>query len=760
MGGWAARVAAVTGVAIALALSGCARTDTERARLDQFLGLTPQPETSAPTAPVGTTDSAASQPAQPATAAVETPPPEPQPAIPGPEIYRGSGPNIAAPSPPDAEAEALAEAVNVIDGGDVTLNFVNADIKEVVNALLGETLGLNFTIDPKVQGAITLRTARPIRRSAVIGVLEDALAFSGAALVQSNGIYEILPIQEAGATPGIMGVSGAPVRMERGFGLHIIPLRYASASSLRGTLESFTPPGRTLRVDEARNLILFVGTGSEAQDITDLVATFDVDWMAGMSFGLFPLRIADPETVTKELDVVFSQGAESPARGMIRFVPVDRLNAILVVTRQDRYLSAANQWISRLDRGEATDKRQLYVYYIQNGRAAELASVLGKVFETAGSEQPVQPTLASLAPGLAPAQLANSTGMSTGFGTPSPTAAPAPSAPSGAAASSGSAAGGSAPGVTEEAASLGTPPAIANGSQTGIRIVADERNNALVIYATPKEYEITDAALKKLDIVPLQVMIEATIAEVTLNDTLQYGLQWFFNTGDSSFTFSDLDTGAVASVFPGFSYVFAGNNVRVVLNALKQITDVRVISSPHLLVLDNEPAQLQVGDQVPIVVRNAVSVTDPEAPVVNEVEYRDTGVILNITPRVNTSGLVVLDIVQEVSDVATTTTSGIDSPTIQRRRISSTVAIDSGETVALGGLIRDSKSNGVTGLPVLSDIPILGNLFKMTTDTVKRTELLVLLTPRVVRSRNDARAVTEELQQRLRAVVPLSVKIQ
>jgi general secretion pathway protein D len=307
---------------------------------------------------------------------------------------------------------------------------------------------------------------------------------------------------------------------------------------------------------------------------------------------------------------------------------------------------------------------------------------------------------------------------------------------------------------------VGTP--VAGGAASGgLRIVADARQNALVIYATAGEYQAIESALQKLDIVPLQVMIEATIAEVTLNDTLKYGVEWFFNSGNNTISFSSLTTGAIASAFPGFSYLFASNDVKVVLNALSQVSDVKVISSPQLMVLDNEAARLQVGDQVPIITRTAVSIDNPDAPIANEVQYRDTGVILDIIPHVNASGLVVLDIIQEVSDVAQQQQDAtIASPTIQQRRIASTVAVNGGETIALGGLIRDSTDNSVNGVPLLSDIPILGNLFKTTSDIVKRTELIVLLTPHVIRDRDDARSVTEELRRRLRALPPLSSKIQ
>ncbi|MCH7796797.1 MAG: type II secretion system protein GspD, partial [Proteobacteria bacterium] len=293
-----------------------------------------------------------------------------------------------------------------------------------------------------------------------------------------------------------------------------------------------------------------------------------------------------------------------------------------------------------------------------------------------------------------------------------------------------------------------------------IRIIADETNNALVILATAAEYRMIEATLKRLDITPLQVLIEVTIAEVTLDDDLKYGLQWFFEAGDSAITFSTLASGADAFAFPGFSYFFSGKDARVVLNALTEITDVRVISSPQLMVLDNQSARLQVGDQVPIATQSAVSITDPDAPIVNSIQFRDTGVILEVTPRVSASGLVVLDVFQEISDVVETTTSAINSPTIQQRSIQSTVAVQSGDTIALGGLIRDREEDAVSGIPILSAIPILGNLFKTTQNIVRRTELLVLITPRVVRDRAEALAVTEELRRRLSTLGPLEKRIE
>jgi general secretion pathway protein D len=672
-----------------------------------------------------------------------------------PEFYSGGGVRLAQPTRP---------SVSVAAGGDVTLNFVNAEIREVVDTVLGTTLGVGYFIDPRVQGTITLRTSRPVPRESVLGVLEDVLAMNGAALVQADGVYKIIPVDDAVSAPVVLQQGSSPIRLDRGFSIHVIPLRYTSAAALREILEPFIPPGRVLRVDPVRNVFLFASTESEADDFVDLVGIFDVDWMANMSFALFPLRAASAKNVVTELQHVFGQQAGGAPANAIDFVAIDRLNAVLAISPQRSYLDQAQAWIERLDRGVEADRRQLYVYYVQNSRATELADVLGQAFAVTVSGTEEAAPEARVAPGLTPTELSR---PSTGELTPDTTGTQYDQGgterrqgglerPVGAPADIGISGGGA-----------------VGGSKSELRIVADARNNALLIFATPTEYQTIEAALKKLDIVPLEVLIEATIAEVTLNDTLKYGLEWFFSVGNSNFVFRNTEPATttpnpapnlILSQFPGFSYLLASGDAKVVLNALTQITDVKVISSPQLLVLDNETARLQVGDQVPVATRTSVSTeVSTTAPIVSEIEYRDTGVILDIIPRVNASGLVVLDIIQEVSDVVnrpgiSTATTEI-TPVIAQRRIASTVAINGGDTVALGGLIRDNATQSKSGIPLLSDIPLLGNLFKTTTESTQRTELLVLLTPRVIRDRQDSRTVTDELRKRMHDLRLLPEKI-
>ena len=244
------------------------------------------------------------------------------------------------------------------------------------------------------------------------------------------------------------------------------------------------------------------------------------------------------------------------------------------------------------------------------------------------------------------------------------------------------------------------------------------------------------------------MLIEVSLAEVTLADELRYGVQWFFESSDGQTTLSESTSGGISSAFPGFSYLYTGSSdVRAVLNALESVTEVKVISSPKLLVLNNHSASLRVGDEVPVPVQSAINTFDTNAPIVNTVEYRNTGVILEVTPRINEGGLIYLDVVQEVSDVAQTTSSGIDAPTIQQRKIETTVAVQGGETIALGGLIRDSDVVTKTGVPFLHKIPLLGNLFSRTGITNRRTELVVFLTPRIIRNAEETRSALEDLQR-------------
>jgi general secretion pathway protein D len=622
----------------------------------------------------------------------------------------------------------------------VVINLSGASIAEAARLVLGDTLGVNFVVSEKLKGSITLQTATPIPREALLEVFEMMLAGEGAAIVVDKGIYRVLPTAEAGAGAPLQ-VGGGRTRRLPGVGTHVIPLRYVAAAEMERIVKSIAPQSTIVRVDTTRNLIVVAGTGGDVDAVMDAVAVFDVDWMKGMSFGLFPIETGDPEAIAQELDTVFANDQDGPGKGMVRFIPNRRLKAVLVITSRVAYLKKAETWMRRLDMvGKATEK-QVHVYHIQHRPAAELAQLLQKVY---GQQEPTR------------GSNVRSTGVTI---INSPETAPRPTTfqvvPGVPAGTTGS------PLPTAEVAlPIGTDPALtprpgaaagtaADDRFTGIAIVPDETNNALVITATLQEYRRVRQILERIDVMPNQVLLEATIAEVRLTDELSMGLRWFFQMGNHQLKLTDSSVGAVLPVAPGFSSFFSTPNVQVVLNALSTITDVNIVSSPSIMVLDNKRATLQVGDEVPISTQSAVSVLTPGAPIVNSVSFRNTGIILNITPRINDSGRVLLDIEQEVSDVVATTTSKIDSPTIQQRRIKTTVSVNDGEGIVLGGLIQDKATNTRGQVPLAGDIPIFGNLFKKKDDTINRTELVVAITPRVVKDSRHIRAITEEFRDKI-----------
>jgi general secretion pathway protein D len=462
---------------------------------------------------------------------------------------------------------------------------------------------------------------------------------------------------------------------------------------------------------------------------------------------------------------------------MVRFVPNARLKAILVITSRPAYLKKAETWINRIDMmGRATEK-QAFVYHVQYRPAVEISQLLQKLYGVRRGEpalgQRAATTSATVSavssgidagpaglalPGLASTQIPSPQPLSPlaqGFSGPaSPQVTPVqpPPQPGTSLGSTvgvpGDVAG---PTLAEQAqqttGSVSQPPP--DDRASAISVVADETNNTVVISATPSEIRRVRQILAQIDVQPNQVLLEATIAEVTLNDDLKFGVRWFFEHGGSEFRLTDSAVGAIAPVFPGFSYFLNLTNIKVALNALASVTNVNVVSSPSLMVLDNKKAVLQIGDEVPIATQSAVGVLTPDAPIVNAISFRNTGVILSITPRIADNGRVLLDIEQEVSDVKETTTSGIDSPTISQRRIKTTVTVNNGETIVLAGLMQDRATRDRGQVPIMGDIPILGNAFKNKQDTIQRTELLIAITPHVVKDDAQAGQIAAEFRDRM-----------
>jgi general secretion pathway protein D len=628
-------------------------------------------------------------------------------------------------------------------------------------------LKLNFTIDPRVHGTASIDTGTPLPRSALLQTLETLLNQNGATLVERGGIYAVVPTATGVATNQVAGASGV------GAGAQVVQLRYTAATDLAKVLEPYVAEGGKIAADQASNALIVSGDVQVRQTLVGLVRAFDTDLLAGRSYALFPAGDKDPAKLAAEFQTVLQAQGQGPLAQLVNVMPMDRVNAILVVSSQPRYIAAAERFFGLEKRVEDATARTWHVYYVQNGQSTELAYTLQRAFTpyavtaqptAPGATTPNAPPLTLGAGALGTAGTAGAGGAAGGT-TGATTGGLRGLA--GSAGATGALAAGVSPVSTAPAPSPATEPlssetTTGGGIENRMRIIPNPVNNALLIYATPAEYSVVEGMLHKIDIIPLQVLIEATIAQVDLNDELQYGTQFFFKEGHFAET---LGTPAV----PGFPslrsltlpssspFFILSRSPNFALSALASVTKVKVLSAPQVMVLDNQPASLQVGQQVPVLTGTATSTLAAGAPVVNSVDYHETGVIMLVTPRVNSGGLVTLDIAQEVSDVAAQATNTVTgSPTFDDQVFRTRVAVQDGQTVGMAGLIRDNAATGNAGIPLLKDIPLLGTLFSTQSNTRVRTELLVLITPHVIHDQRDARALTEDLRGQLTnaALVP------
>lgn len=622
--------------------------------------------------------------------------------------------------------------------GAYSLNFDEADLGEVAKVILSDILGQNYVLSPKVAGKVTLQTTDPLSKDELIPTLEMLLRMNNAVLIKDASIYHIEPDSEALYSSNF-AAAGADGRT--GYQVRVIPVRNVGVQDIVDVIKPLVHEKTILTVDAARNILVASGTPDELGRVMDMVSTFDIDVLKGRSFALFPLAHVDPDTIIKELEEIFSNKAKEDESEFFRFISIERMNAVMAITHQARYLRDIESWIIRLDRANTATGGGVNVYKVQHVDAVELADTLNDIF---GSGQRTDKS-ARLAPGSKPVQVSNKPQNDKAD--------------------------------TAQKSHDNTATGDTKVADVGeVKIIADSANNSVVVVATAQEYGVILPVIKQLDMMPLQVLIDATIAEVTLKDELAYGIQWFLQQGNTNIgsglgraSLSDIAiSGAAASATGGLSLLQNSGSVRALLSAQATNNNVNVISSPSLMVLNNQEASIQVGDEIPVRTSQSTNITNVNQSggilpgtdatqtsgglVTSGIQQRKTGVKLTVKPRVNASGLVIMDIEQSVEDAQATKTSGIDSPSIQTREITSSVAVQSGETIVLGGLIKDDGSDNQAGIPFLHDLPVIGALFGNTSKTKNKTELVVLITPRVVGSRQDARLITDEFKRKLTGI--------
>jgi general secretion pathway protein D len=664
-------------------------------------------------------DKAAPGPVPPVASPAATPTPPPASEA---KVYPGNNRFLGQPAAKPPAPQRPEEA---------SLNFEAADIREVAKVILGDYLKASYTVHPAVTGTVTFRTVKPISMADLLPTLELLLRQNNAAVVIEEGLHKVLPITQVrgSISPQLGGLS---VPIPQGFSVVVVPLRFVGAREMEKVLAPFAPDN-SIRVDEVRNLVILAGNQRELRHLIDTIEMFDADFLSGYSVGLFPIRSADVKTLVADLDKVF--GAQtSPLAGIVRVIPVERLNALLVVTTQSKYLETAKSWIERLDQlGGTSGGSRFFVYQVRNGKAENLAQLVGDLF----ASRRTTTTAPTLAPGQRPTEI-----RSAPFGSPQPT-----------------------PQTTTTSV---TPPPAATSFQipgaTGttsseVRVIADKDTNSLLILATPTDYDVIESALKKLDVIRRQVLVEVLLAEVTLTDELQFGIDWFVkarnNTSGTLNTMGSLPTTTtrgltdVPAFGPGLQLInLTGDQVRAVLRTFGGEGRAQILASPQVMVLDNEKAEIKVGSRISVQTQAQTGVSTGTG-VLNSFQYLETGILLAVTPRINSGGLVTLEVNQEVSEPTSSGTTANPNPDVATRNAKTSVVVASGESIVLAGLIREIRRRQADGLPLLSKIPIIGAAFGNQTFARDRTELVLLITPKIVSDSTQAREASEELRNKL-----------
>ncbi|RZN30297.1 type II secretion system protein GspD [Bradyrhizobium sp. Leo121] len=672
------------------------------------------------------------------------------------------------------------------NGNGFDLNFENTPVATVAKVVLGDILRVGYTIDPRVQGTVSLVSVRPVPKSDIVFVLENALRLSGVVLLRDTTGYRLTPLGDAVGGGRVDTASGNP---EPGFGVSVVPLQYVSAQTLLKLMDSFATKAGAVRADTTRNLILIQGTGAERRTAVDTVLSFDVDWMRGQSVGIFPISSGSPAPIIAEMEKIVDSGENGLSRNIIKFLPIARLNAVLVVTKKPDMLRTAATWIKRLDRND-TARTTVHVYRVKFGDARQIARVLTDMFLGGSSSSLTESADSQIAPGSGIAATSSagdrlSLNGNVGSNTNGGFASRGNLSMNGAAGLGGNGGLGAQPASPNQnggSAPLDSGRGSGNGQpmMQDVRITPDTVNNTLLIYADQANYRIIESTLVQIDQPQLQVAIDATIAEVTLNNTLSYGVQAYLtsrnvglkpNTGSilntqataAPTTITDPTTGAatvagsvtnafINRAFPGFNFLIGSETQpSLILDALHAVTSVKVLSNPSLVVINNQVATLQVGDVVPVSTGSATVLTTNNT-VVNTIDYRNTGIILRVSPRISVNGNVRLDVEQEISNVPAASANSL-TPTVSERRVKSQISVANGQTVLLAGLISEQQNGTRSAIPVLDQLPGLGDAFGHQNNSTQRTELIIFIRPQIIRDGSDAHVVAEELRSKLRGSI-------
>jgi general secretion pathway protein D len=666
----------------------------------------------------------------------------------------------------------------------ISLNFTRADLVEIIH-IIAQHLRLTYTIDPEVKGTVTINSAEPLKSEDLLPIFHQVLRMNGAVAVRSGNLYRIIPIKDGKSIARPAGQS-----REDSFALQIVPVRYFTVAEMKRLLTPFLMSGGEIIENPRGNFLIIIDLPSNIQRLVEIAELVDVQVFSGTRMEIYQPKVASAEELAQEMiKIMQSFSASTPQSDSFtaQFIALPRINQLLVISHSEAAWTYAKRWIDRIDVVAEGPGRRIFIYPVENSKAADLADVLGQALglptSATRSSSPSLQTLHRATPG-------GGSGTSPGMGrTTSPTgggglggtsptvgapysgfaAFPAPGQP----VPQGLPAPTPVPVPVPGQPRPGTPTPGAPGAkpEEQLRIVADLGTNSLIIYGTAQEFQNIRNILKELDAVPRQVLMDVLIAEVTLSNDEFLGIDYQIGEGPQTIfgrTFdsrgsvltgalgrlSALAESATISRFPGgiSGIIGSSQTVRALVNALQADSRARILSSPSVLATDNKPARIQVGSEEPIATGSITGAVGTIASSTT-IQYRNTGRIVTIIPQVNSQGLVNLQILAEVSQRGLPVVIGQDQfPSFDTRQAETTAVVQDGDTLVIGGIITENKTRDRSGIPYLMDIPVFGRFFGSTDEKVRRTELIMLITPNVIRNRKESQVVTEEFKAKLSTV--------
>jgi len=632
------------------------------------------------------------------------------------EIQPDEGENIL----PDSNAIVVKSPFSGAKAGehrqiDITLD--NMDIYPVLDQVLGRILELNYVVDPAIKGTISLNIKGDYTKSEFLDLFNSILQIHNLAITRgAQGLYKVVR-KTSSAKAGSEVVNIGERVPYPGDVISVFQLHYLSAAHVIANLRNFISPGAVIVAEPSSNAVLLVDTAENVAKLSKILALMDTDLFKDIHWRFYTLEHTDVDDLSKDLNKIFKtkglyirQGIDP---GGFQIMPLKTINAILVVTKWEEVLDVVGNWVAALDKGQSEKGAHVYVYFVKNGLAKDIADILKQLY---GGKKSTK---------------SSSTKKTV---------------------------------LVEREKKIKKAETSVSGELSGeVEIIEDEVNNAILIKARPRDYAIMADVLKKIDVVPRQVLIDVMVIEVSLDDTIQYGVEWFFKSnigrypGNVAFTDQDLgslakDT-ALGTGIGGFAYSLygAGGDLRSLINLLATETDLNILSAPNILAVDNKESSIEVVHDEPTVTSTSSSTEGTRNT--TTIQYREVGIKLHVTPCINEGGLVRMEIAQEVSSLLKEKeVGGIKTPSFQSRKATTNLVVENRHTIVIGGLMQTHQEKSHHGIPLLKDIPILGYLFGSKGYTTMKTELLFVITPHVIQTQEEADALTVEFAKKVESL--------